>query len=63
MNIRGIILLDGPDAAGKSTLAEAIRQEVFKREGENEAIIRHLGKPLAGTCWKEHSEAVIDYAE
>lgn len=57
--MKGLILLDGPDCAGKSTLAKSI-QAASAEQGDR-AVIYHLGKPEAGTCWKMHSEALIAY--
>lgn len=57
--MKGLILLDGPDCAGKTTLAKKIK-EVAERGG-HKAVIHHLGKPVEGECWKEHSEALIKY--
>lgn len=55
--MRGIILLDGPDCAGKTTLANEIKR--VAEVGGHKADIRHLGKPEAGTCWAMHSEALL----
>jgi len=57
--MRGLILLDGPDCAGKTTLANCIEAEV-KRQGMK-AVVRHLGKPEPGTCWRTHRAALLDY--
>lgn len=56
--MRGLILLDGPDCAGKTTLANAIKAEVEKRGYV--ANIHHLGKPEPGTCWAMHAEALLN---
>lgn len=57
--IRGIILLDGPDCAGKTTLANKIKDQAEKLGATAE--VHHLGKPAVGTCWHEHSSALIRY--
>lgn len=57
--MRGLILLDGPDCAGKTTLAKALEAEV-KAQGGN-AEIHHLGMPEPGKCWELHSEALLQY--
>lgn len=58
-NMRGLIILDGPDCAGKTTLAEAIAKRVTELGGE--PVINHLGKPPEGECWQLHSEALLKY--
>lgn len=59
--MQGLILLDGPDCAGKTTLCETIieaaRSQGFK------AVRRHLGKPEKGQAWKMHAEAIVNYVE
>ncbi len=56
---RGIILLDGADACGKTTLAGAIAKRAAKLGAT--PVIRHLGKPDPGTCWEEHRTAILNY--
>lgn len=59
--MRGLILLDGPDCGGKTTLAKAIAAGVEAKGGQ--AVIHHLGMPVLGQCWEEHSQALIAYIE
>lgn len=59
--MRGLILLDGPDCAGKTTLANKLVEQVAARKGE--AVIHHLGMPEPGTCWDMHAGALLDYIE
>lgn len=59
--MRGLILLDGPDCGGKTSLAKAIVTEVEARGGK--AVIHHLGMPQPDKCWEEHSEALLAYIE
>lgn len=59
--MRGLILLDGPDCAGKSTLASSL--VAAAAEQGHRAVIHHLGKPEAGTAWKMHADAIIAYLE
>lgn len=59
--MKGLILLDGPDCAGKTTLAEAIIAAAAT-EGIT-AIRRHLGKPETGQAWDMHAEALLNYIE
>lgn len=59
--MRGLILLDGPDCAGKTSLAKALVAEVESQGGK--AVIHHLGMPEPGTCWELHSKALINYIE
>ena len=55
--MKGLILLDGPDCGGKSTLALALKEQVERCGGR--AVVRHLGKPDRGTCWEVHSQALL----
>lgn len=57
--MRGLILLDGPDCAGKSTLAQSI--VAASAEAGHRAVIHHLGKPETGQAWKMHADALIAY--
>jgi hypothetical protein len=57
--IRGIILLDGADCCGKTTLAGIIKERAAAQGAD--AVIRHLGKPEPGTCWDVHRAALISY--
>lgn len=59
--MRGLILLDGPDCAGKSTLAKSI--QTASAELGQRAVIHHLGKPEDGQEWKLHSTAIEDYIQ
>ena len=59
--MRGIIILDGSDGAGKTTLANAIKERVETMG--HKAIVCHQGKPAPGTCWDTHSSALLDYIE
>ena len=53
-NIHGLIMLEGADAVGKTTLANKIRDIVGER-----AVIRHLGKPDPGQAWTRDAGALI----
>lgn len=57
--MKGLILLDGPDCAGKSTLAKSLQDA--SAEAGHRAVVHHLGKPDPGTCWKMHADALIAY--
>ena len=59
--LRGIILIDGPDCSGKSTLAEHIKTTAEKLGSK--AVVRHLGKPEPGTCWGLHKAALCAYVK
>lgn len=59
--MRGLILLDGPDCAGKTTLAKAIEAEVKTQGGK--AAVHHLGMPEPDKCWELHGEALLSYVE
>lgn len=53
----GIIILDGPDGAGKTTLARAIMKQAEKIGYE--PIYKHLSKPI--DAWGEHRDALLEY--
>lgn len=57
--MRGLIMLDGPDCAGKTTLSKSL--QAASAELGHKAVVHHLGKPDPGTCWKMHSDALIAY--
>jgi nicotinamide riboside kinase len=57
--MRGLILLDGPDCAGKSTLAQSLI--AASAEQGHKAVVHHLGKPEPGKCWKIHADALLAY--
>lgn len=59
--IRGVILLDGADCTGKTTLAGNIAKRATDLGAQ--PIICHLGKPAPGTCWEEHKTALCDYLD
>lgn len=52
--MKGIIIIDGPDAAGKTTLAKKICEKIPTAE------YVHLGKPNKGFAWDEHKTALIN---
>lgn len=52
--MKGIILIDGPDAAGKTTLAKKICEKTETAE------YVHLGKPNKGQAWAEHKAALVN---
>jgi len=51
--MNGIILLDGPDAVGKTTLAHHIVNKI------PDAEYMHLGKPNPGQAWSNHRDALL----
>lgn len=57
--MRGVIILDGADGVGKTTLAENLVKRC--EELGSKAVIHHLGKPDKGTCWDIHSKALMAY--
>lgn len=57
--MRGLIILDGPDGAGKTTLAEAIHAQCLKNK--QRSSIHHLTKPQSGKAWEEHRDALLKY--
>lgn len=57
--MQGLIILDGPDCAGKTTLATALQARAQELGGV--APIHHLGKPPEDECWRLHSEALCRY--
>jgi thymidylate kinase len=59
--MQGLILLDGPDCAGKTTLCGNI-MEAAKSMGLR-AVSHHLGKPEKGQAWTMHADALISYIE
>ena len=54
----GIVILDGPDGAGKTTLANKLA-EVAEKQGYT-PYYRHLGAPVRA-AWDEHKEALLEY--
>ncbi len=57
--LRGLIILDGPDCSGKSTLATAIKKRVEAHGAE--AVIHH-SIPIEGSdCWEVHSKELLAY--
>lgn len=52
--MQGIIILDGADGAGKTTLAKRLCDKAGP-----EAIYVHLGKPVKGQAWAEHRAALL----
>ena len=58
-NHGGIIILDGPDGAGKTTLAEVISQRAALR-GYTPRY-EHLSKPI--DAWAEHRDALLNYVD
>lgn len=59
--MKGLILLDGPDCAGKTTLADALIASA--EAAGHKAVRRHLGKPENGTAWQMHADALLEYIE
>lgn len=52
---RGIIVLDGPDAAGKTTLANHLCKQLKNAE------YLHLSAPVKGQAWNEHRAALLGF--
>jgi len=48
--MRGLIILDGPDGAGKTTLAKSVAHRVESLGSQAEIV--HLGAPEPGTAWQ-----------
>lgn len=65
--MRGIIVLDGPDCAGKTTLAEELKRQVIARgsslpkKHQFAAEVHHLSLPVKGQAFEEHKVALIAY--
>ena len=59
--MRGIIILDGPDGAGKTTLADSIKSRALALGSK--AVVHHLGAPEEGTAWRLHLDAIIAYIQ
>lgn len=58
--MRGIIMLDGPDGAGKSTLARELVKQVERRSGQ--ARVAHSVPKAASDCWDVHSQELLEHA-
>ena len=57
--LRGLIILDGPDCAGKSSLAVALKKRV---EALGSTAVIHHSKPIEGSdCWEVHSQELLGY--
>jgi thymidylate kinase len=59
--LRGLIILDGADCVGKTTLANKIAERAQSIGAD--PVIRHQGKPVEGTCWQVHSDALLEYLQ
>lgn len=59
--MHGLILVDGPDCAGKTTLCENIIAASAERGVK--AVRHHLGKKVKGTAWQEDHDAIISYIQ
>lgn len=57
--MRGLILLDGPDGAGKSTLAQIIMDRIGEIGGIGH--LHHLGRAVEGTAWDRDSRELLGY--
>ena len=57
--MKGLILLDGPDCSGKTTLCTTIIQQANVRGYS--AMRHHLGRITKGKTWEIHAEAAISY--
>jgi nicotinamide riboside kinase len=57
--LNGLIILDGPDGAGKTTLANELCKHA--EEQGYKPHYAHLSKPV--DAWAEHRDALLDYLE
>ena len=58
--LRGIILLDGPDGSGKSTLSAELARQVTQGGGTAQVI--HSGLRADGDYWRGHAEVLTEAA-